>query len=301
MFAYPLDQMVGGIFYEHSHRMVASFVGLLTVILAIWMWKKEKRTWVRNLSFLAVTAVILQGVLGGLTVLFMLPTAISVAHATLAQTFFAIIVALALCTSKWWHADRPLLNEDQNKISLARIASLATLAVLLQLILGALMRHTQSGLAVPDFPLAYGQLFPSLSPEALNRYNEQLLQSDIRIAADGAITQSQIIIHMLHRSWAVVTAILAGWLAVRLIRSSIPSKRLSLLGYGILIFIVLQITLGAFTVLSLKAVDVTTAHVATGALLLVTCVLAVLHVVRLYGVRTRYRPVVSLTGREVTA
>ena len=301
MFAYPLDQMVGGIFYEHSHRMIASFVGFLTIILAVWMWRKEDRRWVRNLSFAALAAVILQGVLGGLTVLFMLPTAISVSHATLAQTFFAIVVSLALFTSKWWRTDAPLPRGNENNLPLTRLAIITTLAVYVQLIIGALMRHTHSGLVVPDFPLAYGQLFPSLSPEAMDRYNQQLIQTDIRLAADGVVTQSQIVIHMLHRAWAFVTAILVGWTAIRLLKLSAHSKRYSRLGYALLGLVILQITFGALTVVSQKAVDITTAHVATGALLLVTCVLSSLHAVRVFGFRAHRRMAVSFATREVPA
>ncbi|MBI1802839.1 MAG: COX15/CtaA family protein [Ignavibacteria bacterium] len=309
MFAYPLDQMVGGIFYEHSHRMIASVVGFLTVILAMWMWRKEDRRWVRNLSYVALGTVILQGVLGGLTVLLMLPTAISVSHATLAQTFFAIVVTLALITSKWWRSDQPLLQREGKKNSLPQLILITAFAVYIQLILGALMRHTHSGLVVPDFPLAYGQLFPSLSPEAMDQYNQQLIQSDIRIAADGAVTQGQIIIHMLHRFWAVITAIFIAWTAVRLLKLSSQSKRLARLGYVLFGLIVLQIALGALTVLSLKAVDVTTAHVATGALLLVTCVLASFHSIKLsgklsgklFGIRTQHQTAVSFSPGEVSA
>ncbi|HZY10222.1 MAG TPA: COX15/CtaA family protein, partial [Bacteroidota bacterium] len=78
MFFFPLGDMVGGIFYEHSHRMIASFVGFLTVILAIWIWRKDDRPWMRGLGIVALGTVIAQGVLGGLTVLFLLPTPISV-------------------------------------------------------------------------------------------------------------------------------------------------------------------------------------------------------------------------------
>ena len=82
--------MIGGIFYEHGHRMIASFVGLLTVILAFWIWKQEKRKPVRIVAFSALGAVIAQGVLGGLTVLLFLPAPVSVMHACLAQTFFCL-------------------------------------------------------------------------------------------------------------------------------------------------------------------------------------------------------------------
>src|SRR5689334_12387418 len=88
VFSFPLRHMVGGIFYEHGHRLIASTVGFLTIILAIWIWRAEPRRWVRALGFAALGAVVLQGVLGGITVLFFLPTAISTAHAGLAQIFF---------------------------------------------------------------------------------------------------------------------------------------------------------------------------------------------------------------------
>src|SRR5512135_3097391 len=97
-----MPPMVGGIFYEHGHRMVATTVGILTVILAVWLARREPRAWVRRLGYGAVAAVVAQGVLGGLTVLFLLPTAVSVAHACLAQTFLCIAVTLAVVTSPRW-------------------------------------------------------------------------------------------------------------------------------------------------------------------------------------------------------
>src|SRR3972149_5273960 len=106
-----MPPMVGGVFYEHSHRMVATFVGLLTVILTVWIWRKEKRRWVRVLSLVALLAVILQGLLGGLTVLFLLPTGVSVGHAALAQTFFCVVTSLAFFTSRWWLSDDRLKHQ----------------------------------------------------------------------------------------------------------------------------------------------------------------------------------------------
>jgi len=301
MFAYPLDQMVGGIFYEHSHRMVASFVGFLTVILTLWIWKKDDRRWMKVLGFTALGAVIAQGVLGGLTVLFLLPTAISVSHATLAQTFFSIVTAIALFTSPWWREEHPQYFERDKKIPIHYLTLFATISVFVQLILGALMRHTQSGLAVPDFPLAYGQVFPFLSPENLQRYNDQLISMNIRVAADGPITSTQIVIHMLHRFWAVVVTVLVSWSAARLIKLFNVSLRLKRLGYLLIGLIVLQVTLGALTVLSQKAVDVTTAHVATGALLLAVNVLAALHVRKLVASPV-HEPAISYSTstKEVT-
>ncbi|MBI3765085.1 MAG: COX15/CtaA family protein [Ignavibacteriales bacterium] len=299
MFAFPLDQMAGGILYEHSHRMIASFVGFLTVIMAIWLWKREDSRWVRYLGVAALGAVVAQGVLGGLTVLFLLPTAISVSHATLAQTFFSIIVSLALITSRWWHTEQPLLRPSTKGISLIQLSLMTTIVVYIQLVFGALMRHTQSGLAVPDFPLAYGQLFPSLAPNAVAQYNQQLIHSDLRLVADDPITSTQILIHMLHRLWAVVVSGMVIWTSVRLLKLSSMSKRISRFAYLLLATIIVQLTLGAMTVLSLKAVDITTAHVATGAFLLASCVLVSLHAIKLYGFKKR-KAVVSFSAQEVT-
>ncbi|MBI3586084.1 MAG: COX15/CtaA family protein [Ignavibacteriales bacterium] len=282
-----MPPMVGGIFYEHGHRMIATVVGFLTTILAIWLWRKEERKWMRVLGIVALCAVIAQGLLGGLTVIFLLPTAVSVSHATLAQTFFSIVASIALFTSKWWRSEQPLLLEEGNKASIVKLTVLTTLAVYVQLILGALMRHTHSGLVVPDFPLAYGQLFPSLSPESLQSYNSQLIYSDIRLAADGDITSGQIFIHMLHRGWAFVVLTMVLWTSFRLRKSSQTSKRLSRFSLLLISLVVVQVTLGALTVLSRKEVDVTTAHVATGALLLVVCVVMTLHVIKLTDVKVR--------------
>src|SRR5689334_21020703 len=104
MFTFPLSKMVGGIRYEHGHRLIASTVGFLTIILAVWLWRTESRRWVRWLGVAALGAIVLQGILGGVTVLFFLPPAVSSAHAGLAEIFFCIIVSIALFTSPGWKA-----------------------------------------------------------------------------------------------------------------------------------------------------------------------------------------------------
>ena len=141
--------MIGGVFYEHGHRMIASFVGLLTVILAIWLWRVESRSWVKKLGWAALAAVVAQGVLGGLTVLFLLPTAVSVSHACLAQLFFSMIVSLALVTSPRWRRQsedrlRPLA--DDGVFSLGRLTVAVNVAIFLQLMLGAAFRHKGVGI-----------------------------------------------------------------------------------------------------------------------------------------------------------
>jgi cytochrome c oxidase assembly protein subunit 15 len=231
-----MPPMVGGIFYEHGHRMVATTVGILTVLLAVGLYRREPRAWVRRLGYGALAAVVLQGVLGGLTVILLLPTAVSVAHACLAQTFFCLVVTLAVVTSPRWR--------DAGRVPGGRVARIgaATVAMIfLQLLLGAVMRHTKAGLAIPDFPLAFGRVVPSFS-------------------------SFPVTIHFAHRAGALAVAALVLACAVLAFQSGRPGlKKAALL---LVVLVAAQISLGAFTVLSRKGVAVTTAHVATGALLL---------------------------------
>jgi cytochrome c oxidase assembly protein subunit 15 len=276
-----MPPMVGGILYEHGHRMIATLVGLLTVILLVLVIRKEERTWMKKLAGIALFAVILQGVLGGLTVLYLLPTWISVSHASLAQTFFCVVAGIALFESSWWQNGELSVVQNEKVKSLFSFGIFVVAAVYVQLILGALMRHSGAGLAVPDFPLAFGQLFPSLTPTALAHYNAELIAKDIRLAADGPITRDQVAIHMLHRFWAIVVGTLVLVFAYRVYkqRHTIPALRFP--AAAMFVLIPAQITLGAYTVLSRKAVDITTAHVATGALILVTTVLTTLMIYRI--------------------
>src|ERR1041385_7478029 len=102
MFLFPVSRWVGGIFFEHTHRLIASVVGCLTIILTIWLAFSEQPRWVRNLGYSALGAVILQGVLGGLRVT-LLEDQIGIFHACLAQGFFALLIVIAVVTSPLWH------------------------------------------------------------------------------------------------------------------------------------------------------------------------------------------------------
>jgi heme a synthase len=140
-----MPPMVGGIFYEHGHRVIATVVGLLTIILAVLLARTEPRAWVRKLGWTAVGLVVAQGLLGGITVLYRLPPAISTAHATLAQLFFITILSIALFTSDWWQRDLPLL-EDTASPKLRTLALITTCVIFVQLILGAAYRHGGFGI-----------------------------------------------------------------------------------------------------------------------------------------------------------
>ncbi len=138
---YKMPRMVGGVKFEHGHRMLAEFVGLLTIILAIWTWRAEKRRWMRYLGLGALATVIIQGILGGITVLFFLPPAISSAHAAVAQTFFCIAVAIAIFTGRRWMEEQPRVEFDSNRPSLITLTLLSIFVLYVQLILGAMFRH----------------------------------------------------------------------------------------------------------------------------------------------------------------
>ncbi|MGI9069455.1 MAG: COX15/CtaA family protein [Pyrinomonadaceae bacterium] len=133
--------MVGNLFWEHGHRMVATTVGLLTIGLVIFLFLKEKRGWVRRLGWLALVGVVAQGLLGGLTVKLMLPLAVSTAHATLAQLFFCTTVSLAVFTSASWIESRPTI-EEQGTLAVRYLCVAAAATIFLQLVIGATLRHS---------------------------------------------------------------------------------------------------------------------------------------------------------------
>ena len=271
-----MPPMVGGIFYEHGHRMVATFVGFLTTILAIWLWWAEDRKWVKVLGLVGLLAVIAQGVLGGLTVIFLLPTWISVSHATLAQSFFCLTIVLALVTSPFW---RGYTSEEFPPAKRTRaIAVTATAAVFLQLILGGIMRHTGSGLAIPDFPLSYGHVLPPFDSSALPAINEYRLGWDM-----ASVTMSQIWIHFAHRVGALLVVVVV-LMNVTHILSTYKESKLREPAILFLAFLVVQILLGALTVWTGKGIETATAHVAIGALLLGLSVIISVRSFQLYSV-----------------
>jgi heme a synthase len=241
MFAFPFEKMVGGILYEHGHRMIASTVGFLTIILAIWMWMAEPRRWLRWLGAIALAAVVVQGVLGGLTVLYLLPAPISVGHAGLAQLFFCLTIAMTLFTSPGWRSSTNPVDDA----TLRRVTIATTLLIYVQILVGATMRHIEAGMAIPDFPLAFGHLIPP-------------------------VWNAGIAVHFAHRVGAAIVtlSILAAaghvWYHHRTRRElTVPATLLVTLVVG-------QATLGAFVIWTGLQPIVNTAHVVNGAAVLAT-------------------------------
>jgi heme a synthase len=223
-------------------------VGMLTSVLAVWTWRVDPRRWVRWLAVSALAAVVLQGLLGGLTVLFLLPAPVSIGHAGLAQLFFCLTVSLALLTSRGWREPAAPIPADAR---LQRLAALTTALIYVQVLLGATMRHREAGLAIPDFPLAFGRALPPF-------------------------WSIDIAVHFAHRigAIAVTAAIVATLVYVRRWHAAQPQLRRP--ATLMLVLVAVQVTLGAFVVLTGLQPIVNTAHVVNGALLLATSVVLML-------------------------
>ena len=264
MFLFPVSKWVGGIFYEHTHRLVASGVGLLTLILGIWIGFSEPRRWVRVLGVLAIIAVVLQGVLGGLRVT-LIKDELGIFHGTLAHLFFCLVALIGLVTSSWWR----FVSSSGSLPQLSRLRKLVMVAnglIFLQLILGASMRHQHAGLAIPDFPLAHGTFYPQTSAEAVRQYNLSRLET----TAVNPITAFQIHLQMAHRFGAVATVLCVLWVwraARRGLEGVVLAQRFAL---SWVVLVLVQASLGAFTIWSSKSADIATAHVAVGAMTLGT-------------------------------
>jgi len=262
MFLFPFSRWVGGIFFEHTHRLIASVVGFLTIILAIWLWRVESRRWLRNLGFAALALVILQGVLGGLRVT-LLKDEIGVFHACLAQMFLGVLIVITLVTSRMWQRLSVTNFPNGAAQALARVAIVTTSVIYAQLALGATMRHQHRDLAILDFPTAYGQIVPTIATAELTEINEWR-----NARALSEVTPFQIWLQMAHRFLALVIA--AGVVACLFRARAAELRGTPLARFSDTWFLLLacQITLGAWVIWSNKAADIATAHVAVGATML---------------------------------
>jgi cytochrome c oxidase assembly protein subunit 15 len=273
MFTFPFEHMVGGIFYEHSHRLIASTVGFLILVLAFTLWRVEPRPWVKRLGFIALAAVVTQGVLGGITVLWYLPDPVSIAHASLAQIVFCLTTAIALATSPGWRrayaspsstgAGSAAPDGVGDDAVLQRIAIVTTALVYLQIVVGATMRHTEAGLAIPDFPWAFGHVIPPhWTPK--------------------------IAIHFAHRVGALVVATMVLATAGHVFYHHTRRRPLVVPALVLVCLVCVQVTLGALTVLSQKHYIVNSLHVVTGGLVLITSLVLTLRAHRArFGSKSR--------------
>lgn len=313
MFFFPFSQWVGGIFYEHTHRLVASAVGLLTAILSGWIWARETDGWRRKVGLgwivltlglmgvrtqpmfialagvalvviaysatqvrsaarplgwwaaIAFSVVLVQGVLGGLRVT-ALKDELGIFHGTLAQCFFVLICALALVTSGWWQRLKAESQPVAIPAPVRNFLLVTTLLLLGQLALGASMRHQHAGLAVPDFPLAHGKVWPATDTVSLEAYNRA--RHDHR--EFKPITAGQIHLHLAHRLGALVVLGHVLGCLLKLRRTVGGAHPLARGAAGWFALICVQFGLGIWTVLSNKAADIATLHVVLGAASLVT-------------------------------
>ncbi len=261
---FKIPRMIGGVKFEHGHRMIAEFVGLLTIIVAVWTWRVDQRRWMRGLTIGAVGGVLIQGILGGLTVLNFLPPAISTAHATVGQTMFCVLAAIAVFTSRSW------LDEPKEKITLKDARPLLRHCwmligfLYLQLILGAAFRHvwTKWGPSGSNHWPVHKIIHAFLYPHILNA----LLVTGLVLYVSLRTLTKHSGINQLRRP--------ALWLLLLLIAQL-------MLGVGAYVVRVVQGVNEAQPTMSLVVVTVT--HLAVGALILATTVILTIQAYRHSG------------------
>lgn len=231
---------------EHSHRLLGATVGTLCIILCIWMWRVEERRWLRILSYAALGLVIFQGLLGGARVL-LVNTDLAKVHGVTAQVFLCTLTAVAVGSSAWWRRIRIPADDATQRVwhFFRRMGLGICLLTMVQLVLGAIMRHRGAGLSIPYFPHS--------SPDG----------SFLPISWNWA-TQ----LHFAHRAVAVVIFILLTAWVVALIRSASISAAIKKLAIAAFVFINVQIALGAGIIWTARAPIETTLHVLNGAIFL---------------------------------
>ena len=250
-------EMKGGVLFEHGHRMVAGTVAFLMLGLMVVTQRVEKRLWVKRLAWTAMGAILLQAVLGGVTVLLHLPTQVSVAHAGLAQIFFCLIVTLALVTSKGWMEETPGRISSADP-SLKRWALASTIIIYFQILVGAVTRHSGAGLAIPDFPLSFRGIIPSdFSPLVLLQF------SHTRIGAG-------------------LVLILVNATSYRFCKNFPEEKGLFWPAAAAGLFVWLQCFLGILIILTQKAIVPTSFHVLMGAATLASMLILTLKSYQLF-------------------
>ena len=269
MFTFPLSDMVGGIFYEHGHRIIATIVGFFTMIQAIWLGFSHHPNWLKKLGFSALAMVVIQGLFGGITVLLFLPPLVSIIHGILAQTFFIMTIIIAYSMSQ----ERENRVDNGMAQAIRKGALLMGGLVYIQLILGALMRHTGSGLAIPDFPTMGGMWIPTFSSQMMANINYILFDLDL-----DSVSKGQVIIHFIHRLGAVIVTGTIGYFYAKYGQTIKANQKSKAVFISIIFIVIIQFSLGVLTVLSARSPYIASFHVVTGAALLGLCTLLLLKV-----------------------
>jgi cytochrome c oxidase assembly protein subunit 15 len=276
-----VPKLVGGVRFEYGHRVVAGMVVMLTIVLATWIAMVEQRSWVRKTAFAAAGVIVLQAILGGITVLYLLPLPVAVAHAGTAQALFCLMVAIALFTNPNFDTAAPPVSNRANRQT-AVLATITTAVIYIQILIGAVMRHLGAGLAIPDFPQSFGHWLPPFFSLA-------------------------IAVNFAHRCGAIVVSILILCTVARVFTTYRARKALSHPALLLLTLLITQVSLGAMTIWSGRAVLPTTAHVAIGAAVLATSLALTIRIRALGGLASvteaaRVRSPISPTiERKVTA
>jgi cytochrome c oxidase assembly protein subunit 15 len=266
MFTFPPSKWVGGILFEHTHRLAGAAVGFLTILLVVAAWATDRRRWVRWTAVAVLLAVCVQGTIGGLRVV-LSQRDLAIVHGIAAQLFFCFIAAFCVMTSRFW-SERNNIPSSPIFRKVLFLSLLTVTVILAQLIVGAVMRHSDAGLAIPDFPASFGHLLPptiidpAFRQEAIHRFGTNL--------GLNRVTLFQIWIHFAHRIGAMLVTISVITLATTILLRLRGNPAFARPALAVLALLVIQVTLGILTVLWRKPADIASAHVAVGALLLMT-------------------------------
>jgi cytochrome c oxidase assembly protein subunit 15 len=261
---------------------MGTVVGMLSILLCFWAWRVERRRWVRWLATGVLGAVVLQGVLGGLRVV-LVELDLAIVHACFAQTFFCLTALMCVVTSRWWLNARdrslaPMGNQGRRLIAWGAVCLFVAYA---QLVVGATMRHYGAGLAIPDLPLAYGKVLPPTSDAQLAEVNAFRTWT----LHEKPVTLAQVWLHMGHRIGAILVSVAVTAASILVLRRHRNERALLWPALLMLALLLVQLTLGVLTVLMKKPADVASAHVAVGALTLVSCFVLTARAARLYARR----------------
>lgn len=274
---FPPSEWVGGVFHQHVHRLVASLVGLMSLALALWLRKVESREWVRDLSYVTFGLIVLQGVMGGLTVLYVLPVFLSTLHAVLAQICLVLLVVIAYGLSKEY---RGRMTDDRATGAMVKGAVVLLLVIFVELVVGSLMRHVEAGLAIPDFPTTAGKAMPIVNQESLAWINNWRIDYSFETGMDlPAVDMGQMMVHLVHRYGAALVVLVMVVLTLGAFVGYRTRAHLLKTVLLIDVLVVLQAVLGAYTIWTGRTAWVASMHVTVGAAILAAAAILLLRAV----------------------